>query len=247
MYINNYSNNLNIIKKEIQKTIETINNDGLEQNVDNLKVELLNNDFQRMKNGEIENIDEVINSYNYYDTTYSNMKNLLTDFKSLMIRKENETSDKESINIELNSIIDSFDSLFNTSINGEKLFNDEEKHSGIGKDLIVTRIFDKDTLNYKNEKITDFLKKQIDSPNLEEVDNVFDLVNLRQVEVGSKQNYLNNIKDVYIKQKNISQNNFEDRKDLTKAIIDLNSLKITYEAFAKTLMTLNEMSLVKYI
>lgn len=247
MYINNHSNNLNIIKKEIQKTIETIRNDGLEQNVDNLKVELLNNDFQRMKNGEIENIDEVINSYNYYDTTYSNMKNLLTDFKSLMIRKENETSDKESINIELNSIIDSFDSLFNTSINGEKLFNDEERHSGIGKDLIVTRIFDKDSLNYKNEKITDFLKKQIDSPNLEEMDNVFDLVNLRQVEVGSKQNYLNNIKDVYIKQKNISQNNFEDRKDLTKAIIDLNSLKITYEAFAKTLMTLNEMSLVKYI
>lgn len=248
MDIQYYGNNLNILKKQIEKTVETISNDGLEKNVENLKVDLFNRDFQRMKDGEIKNIDNVINTYDYYDSTYSSMKDTLSNFKSLLIRKENVSSinEKDSINTELNSLIKTFDSLFNGNIGNEKLF-DVEKHSGIGKDLVVTRMFDKNSLDYNGEKITDFLKKQIDNTNLEEMDNVYDFVNLKQVEIGSKQEYLNDIKNLYSKEKLISQTNFENKKDLTGAILELNTLKISYEALAKTIMTLNEMSLVKYI
>lgn len=246
MYINNTAYNLNIIKKEINKTIETINNDGLKNNVENLKTQLVNNDFQRLKDGEIKNINEVIFSYDNYDSVYSNMKNVIDKFKTLMIQKENPNNNSESINIELKSLVDTFDNLFNTSVRGEKLF-DIERHSGIGKDLVVNRLFDKNHLDYNGEKITDFLQKQIENPNLDEMDNVFDLINLKQVELGSKQNQLNSIKEVYNKQKTISENNFEDKKDLTGAILELNSLQLTYEALIKTLLSLNKMSLVKYM
>lgn len=246
MNIEHYGNNLKLLNKQIEKTIETINNDGLENNVENLKIQLKNRDFQRMKDGEISNIDNVINTYDYYDNTYSNMKEVLSSFKSLLIKKENSTSDTKSIDIELNSLIKTFDTLFNGNIGGEKLF-DVEKKSGIGKDLVIQRMFDKNSLDFNGEKISDFLKKQIDNPNLDEMDNVYDFINLKQVEIGSKQEYLNNVKEVYSKEKLISQKNFENKKDLTGAILELNALKLNYEMLAKTISTLNELSLVKYI
>ncbi len=200
MNIEHYGNNLKLLNKQIEKTIETISNDGLENNVENLKTQLKNRDFQRMKDGEIINIDNVINTYDYYDNTYSNMKEVLSSFKSLLIKKETSTSDTKLIDIELNSLIKTFDTLFNGNIGGEKLF-DVEKKSGIGKGLVIQRMFDKNSLDFNGEKISDFLKKQIDNPNLDEMDNVYDFINLKQVEIGSKQEYLNNVKEVYSKEK----------------------------------------------
>ncbi len=42
MNIEHYGNNLKLLNKQIEKTIETINNDGLENNVENLKIQEYN-------------------------------------------------------------------------------------------------------------------------------------------------------------------------------------------------------------
>ncbi len=239
------------ISDKINKTIKTVNREGLEDNTENLFYSLRNSNIQHLKSTEIKGIESAQNMYNHYDSIFIEFKDILGKYKETLIKKLNNIHDPESvaaIDKELIALKESFSVLENTKIQGEYLFKTKTE-AVIGENLRAIRTFGSDFININGVKISDMLDSFISSssPDLDLFDKIFDDVNLKHTEVGARSMILKSTKNLY---ENLSLNEetfMRKRYKLEESYAELNKLTLNYEALSKIYAKVSSLSLVNYV
>lgn len=242
-YITNSKNITNYL-------LEKINNNGFEKSAFNQSEVMKNNNFQSIKENEISAIDKINSFGDHYDSLLSSIETYIDKFKVKTLEKQNVANEnnQEPFNIELKSIVASIESVLDTKIGKEKLFNISTSLV-IGDGIESPKTYSKEWMYYENEPIKNTLEKFINGTekNVDILDNILEMVGERHTEIGARQAVLKNTKSFYQNlQKN--ENEYVGRLyKLEETLIDFNQETLKYETLSKMVQRISSLSLVNYI
>lgn len=227
----NINNQIEQITKEIATGEKTLSSKELNKSMI-LKTE------QFQENEILEQINNFKINSEQADSAMSSIKLEIERFKVLRIKNETLTK------IEMKSIIDNIKNLVSER-NGFK-----ESSVLVDQGIYKTLNISKEQIT-KNGTIFEDLNKIAELPSeddLTKIDEIYDHLNLEHVKIGIFNKNLDikseeATKNIF----NIKKNRVFEETDLTEALINLNSLKIQYQAMAITINKTSEMSLVKFL
>jgi flagellin-like hook-associated protein FlgL len=240
-----------MIQDRLNDTFKKINNGGLEKSNENLFYKLRNENIQQIKSTELKGIQAAETKYQHYDNIFGEMTTTLDTFREKIIGKIHagrNTVDTQTINNDMVSLKDTFQSLVDTKINGEKMF-DHASELLIGDNMRVPRTFDDSHIEINNQKIVDLLQNFINDPDpdLDDFDKISNFINMRHTEMGARWDGIQRTKSLY-ENIQMTENEFMSKRyKLEEAIHELNDLSLSYEALNKTIAKISGLSLVNYV
>lgn len=239
------------ISQKIYNVRQKIERNGLEDSTDNLFHKFKNDNIQAIKSIELQGIQAVEEKYQYYDSVFIKMKDLINDFKDRNIQKLSDAKSSNGVNAinkDMESIKESMQGLLDTKIGDLKLF-DKKTFMVIGDNIKAVRSFDKSWITKDGKELTDIMKEIINnpSPNLEDIDSIMDFLNEKHTDIGSRWQGVKSTKAVYENISKNSDNFFKKRKKIEEAFMELENLTLNYQAMSKVIAKISSLSLVNYV
>lgn len=239
------------ISQKIYNVRQKIERNGLEDSTDNLFHKFKNDNIQAIKSIELQGIQAVEEKYQYYDSVFIKMKDLINDFKDRNIQKLSDAKSSNGVNAinkDMESIKESMQGLLDTRIGDLKLF-DKKTFMVIGDNIKAVRSFDRNWIMKDGKELTDIMKEIINnpSPNLEDIDSIMDFLNEKHTDIGSRWQGVKSTKAVYENISKNSDNFFKKREKLEEAFMELENLTLNYQAMSKVIAKISSLSLVNYV